>query len=107
METVLLLWAGFVVVLILLRKIYNYILLARAKKIVEALGKISDALVLGTVEQVDDVYFVYNELTQEFLAQGRNWEEIRSHFKSRFPGKVCAIDREIADTIPKLASASE
>lgn len=107
METTFLSLAGFVIVLILARKIYNYILLVRAKKIVEALGKISDALVMAQVEQIDDMYFIYCQSTQEFLAQGRNWEEIRTHFKSRFPGKVCAIDREIAEAIPKLAHASE
>lgn len=107
METLLFGAAGFAIGWIIVRRIYDHVQLTRARNIVQALGEISERLVMGKVEQIDDVYFVYDELSQEFLAQGRNWEEIRTHFKSRFPGKVCAIDQATANAIPRLTPASE
>jgi hypothetical protein len=69
--------------------------------------QLADIMVVAQVEKIDDMFFVYSEKTQEFLAQGRTWEEIRTHFKTRFPDRVCAIDQETADTIPRLATAPE
>jgi hypothetical protein len=78
----------------------------RNRKLIAQL-QLADIMVIAQVEKIDDMFFVYSETTTEFLAQGRNWEEIRTHFKSRFPGKVCAIDQATADTIPRLTAASE
>jgi hypothetical protein len=109
MDTILYLILGFVVgavayrILLLILERY---LVWRNRKLI-ALLQLADIMVIAQVEQVDDMFFVYSEKTQEFLAQGRTWEEIRTHFKSRFPGKVCAIDREMADIIPRLTPASE
>lgn len=107
MELALFVMAGFFIGWTLGRRIYQWLLLRRAKQIVAALGQMADIFVMAKVEKVDDVYFVYDQTTQEFLAQGRNWEEIRDHFKSRFPKKVCAIDQDVANTIPRLVPASE
>ena len=109
MDTILYLIMGFVVgavayrILLLILERY---LVWRNRKLIAQL-QLADIMVVAQVEQVDDMFFVYNENTQEFLAQGRTWEEIRTHFKSRFPGKVCAIDQATADAIPRLTPASE
>ena len=109
MDTILYLILGFVVgavayrILLLILERY---LVWRNRKLIAQL-QLADIMVIAQVEQVDDMFFVYNENTQEFLAQGRTWEEIRTHFKSRFPGKVCAIDQQMADIIPRLTPASE
>ena len=109
MDTILYLILGFVVgavayrILLLILERY---LVWRNRKLI-ALLQLADIMVIAQVEQVDDMFFVYNENTQEFLAQGRTWEEIRTHFKSRFPGKVCAIDQQTADAIPRLTTVSE
>lgn len=107
MELTLYLVAGFIAGAWIARRIYHYLLIRRAQRLIHDMSQVADILVIAQVEQVDDMYFVYNELTQEFLAQGRTWEEIRTHFKTRFPGKVCAIDQDWANVIPRLTSASE
>ena len=109
MDTILYLIMGFVVgavaYRILLLVLERY-LVWRNRKLIAQL-QLADIMVIAQVEKIDDMFFVYSETTAEFLAQGRNWEEIRTHFKSRFPGKVCAIDQATADTIPRLTAASE
>ena len=107
MELALYLIAGFIAGAWIARRIYHYLLMRRAQRLIHDMSQVADILVIAQVEQVDDMFFVYSEKTQEFLAQGRTWEEIRTHFKSRFPGKVCAIDQQMADIIPRLTPASE
>lgn len=109
MDTILYLIMGFVVGAVayrLLLVILERYLVWRNAQLLAQL-QLADIMVVAQVEQVDDMFFVYSEKTQEFLAQGRTWEEIRTHFKSRFPGKVCAIDQEMANSIPRLTTASE
>ena len=109
MDTILYLILGFVVGAVayrmLLLVLERYLVWRNTQLLAQL--QLADIMVIAQVEQVDDMFFVYNENTQEFLAQGRTWEEIRTHFKSRFPGKVCAIDQEMADNIPRLTPASE
>ena len=109
MDTISYLILGFVIgsvaYRILLLVLERY-LVWRNRKLIAQL-QLADIMVIAQVEKIDDMFFVYSETTTEFLAQGRNWEEIRTHFKSRFPGKVCAIDQATADTIPRLTAASE
>ena len=109
MDTILYLILGFVVGAVayrmLLLVLERYLVWRNTQLLAQL--QLADIMVIAQVEQVDDMFFVYNENTQEFLAQGRTWEEIRTHFKSRFPGKVCAIDQATADTIPRLTAASE
>lgn len=109
MDTILHLVMGFVVGVVVYRTVLfaaaRY-LLWRNRQLITQL-QLADIMVVAQVEKIDDMFFVYSEKTQEFLAQGRTWEEIRTHFKARFPGRVCAIDQEMADAIPRLAPAPE
>jgi len=109
MDTISYLILGFVIGSVAYRMLLLVLeryLVWRNRKLIAQL-QLADIMVIAQVEKIDDMFFVYSETTTEFLAQGRNWEEIRTHFKSRFPGKVCAIDQATADTIPRLTAASE
>jgi len=109
MDTISYLILGFVIGSVACRMLLLVLeryLVWRNRKLIAQL-QLADIMVIAQVEKIDDMFFVYSETTTEFLAQGRNWEEIRTHFKSRFPGKVCAIDQATADTIPRLTAASE
>lgn len=109
MDTISYLILGFVIGSVayrmLLLVLERYLVWRNLKLIAQL--QLADIMIIAQVEKIDDMFFVYSETTTEFLAQGRNWEEIRTHFKSRFPGKVCAIDQATADTIPRLTAASE
>ena len=60
------------------------------------LAEVSDDLELErliplTVEVVEDQYFCYNSITQDFVCQGTNLVEIVKRFKQRYPEKSAAI----------------
>ena len=50
-----------------------------------------ERLIPLTVEVVEDQYFCYNSITQDFVCQGINLVEIVRKFKQRYPTKSAAI----------------
>ena len=50
-----------------------------------------ERLIPLTVEVVDNQYFCYNSITQDFVCQGGNLVEIVKRFKQRYPEKSAAI----------------
>jgi hypothetical protein len=50
-----------------------------------------ERLIPLTIEVVDDQYFCYNSITQDFVCQGVNLVEIVKRFKQRYPDKSAAI----------------
>jgi hypothetical protein len=50
-----------------------------------------ERLIPLTVEVVEDQYFCYNSITQDFVCQGVNLVEIVKRFKQRYPDKSAAI----------------
>lgn len=44
-----------------------------------------------TIEVVDNQYFCYNSITQDFVCQGTNLTGIARKFKQRYPDKAAAI----------------
>lgn len=44
-------------------------------------------------EQVGDAFYVYNQVTNEFVCQGKNIDEIAKAFNDRFPGQRAIIDQ--------------
>ena len=50
-----------------------------------------ERLIPLTIEVVDNQYFCYNSITQDFVCQGVNLVEIVKRFKQRYPDKSAAI----------------
>ena len=50
-----------------------------------------ERLIALTVEHEHDQYFCYNSVTNDFVCQGRDLEEIRERFRERYPNKDAAI----------------
>lgn len=65
----------------------------------------ASSILIANVEQVNDVYYLYNKESNEFLAQGRTLDEISEHFKLRFPEKSCVIKESTLDSFPELKAA--
>ena len=66
------------------------------RRVVSELEEVSQDLELErliplTVEVVEDQYFCYNSITQDFVCQGINLVEIVRKFKQRYPDKSAAI----------------
>jgi hypothetical protein len=50
-----------------------------------------EQLIPLTIEVVDNQYFCYNSMTQDFVCQGSNLRDIVKRFKQRYPDKSAAI----------------
>jgi len=66
------------------------------RRVVSELEEVSQDLELErliplTVEVVEDQYFCYNSITQDFVCQGVDLVEIVKKFKQRYPTKSAAI----------------
>lgn len=44
-------------------------------------------------EQVGDGFYIYNQVTNEFICQGKTIDEIILAFSKRFPGRKALIDQ--------------
>ena len=59
--------------------IWQYIEYKRDMKIQAAFTDFLSRIVICTVEQRDGQYFLYHEITKQFLAQGRTPKEVRDN----------------------------
>jgi hypothetical protein len=63
-----------------------------SENIQHALEMMKTMLILRA-EQAGDVFYVYNQVTNEFVCQGKNIDEIVKAFNERFPGQRAIIDQ--------------
>ena len=85
-----------VVIMILIHVGLNLIAWMVKRRVDSDLEEVSNDLELErliplTVEVVEDQYFCYNSITQDFVCQGTNLVEIVKRFKQRYPEKSAAI----------------
>lgn len=62
----------------------------------------SGQLVPLTVEVADSGYLCYNSITNDFVCQGRDLNEIVERFKARYPDKNAAIHRGDSEAVAIL-----
>ncbi len=85
-----------VVIMILIHVRLNLMTWMVKRRVDSDLDEVSNDLELErliplTVEVVDNQYFCYNSITQDFVCQGVNLVEIVKRFKQRYPEKSAAI----------------
>jgi len=85
-----------VLIMILIHVALNLMAWAVKRRVESDLEEVSNDLELErliplTVEVVDNQYFCYNSITQDFVCQGVNLVEIVKRFKQRYPEKSAAI----------------
>jgi hypothetical protein len=85
-----------VVIMILIHVGLNMLARVVRRRVDSDLEEVSNDLELErliplTVEVVDNQYFCYNSITQDFVCQGVNLVEIVKRFKQRYPEKSAAI----------------
>lgn len=78
----------------ILRKEYYYFKMRKEidKNIQHAYEMLKTMTILRA-EQVGDAFYVYNQVTNEFVCQGKNIDEIAKAFNERFPGQRAIIDQ--------------
>lgn len=75
-------------------------LLSEAQSIQQELD--SGHLIPLTVEVVESGYLCYNSITNDFVCQGRDLNEIVERFKARYPDKNAAIHRGDSEAVAIL-----
>lgn len=57
-------------------------------KIQSTLTELKKSVIDAKIEFVNGMYFLYNRETNEFLAQGRNYNELETAARSKYPNKL-------------------
>ncbi len=82
---------GIVLYVLGFKRGYEYREQEATKKISETIDRMeeefNESMIRVKVEKVGDIMYVYNESTDEFMAQGRNEIELAEILKTRYPGK--------------------
>ena len=68
--------------------------------------EISNVMTLN-VERIDEQYFCYDEVTNEFVCQGKDIPELTERFKLRYPGMQAALASDDEATIVALSKEPE
>lgn len=66
------------------------------EQLAELTEKIKQQVVPVTVERHGDVYYIYEKETDNFVAQGRDAEEIKQILSNRWPNKTFLADEDNA-----------
>ena len=62
-----------------------------AESLAEAQRLYKEHIMVVTVEKHNEMFFLYDKHTSEFVCQGKNLIEINSIFSKRFPGKKALV----------------
>ena len=84
------------VVFWLIIKVWQKYLTAKNEALVEQIKdmqtQIKNSIILVEIEKHDDIFYLYEKDTQEFIAQGTNFDEIRERCKTRFKDRAVVAD---------------
>lgn len=85
-----------VVVFWLVIKIWQKYLIAKNIILEEELKEMTDQMknnfICVDIEKYNNVFYLYEKDTREFIAQGSNFEEVKQRCEARFKGKAVVAD---------------
>jgi hypothetical protein len=85
----------FVVFWLIIKVCQTYIIAkneALAEQIKEMTEQIKNSVIQVDIEKHDNMFYLYNKDTREFIAQGTNFDEVKLHCETRFKGKSVVAD---------------
>lgn len=68
------------------------------KEITDTAREAANLFVAIRWEKENDVVYAYNNLDDNFVAQGKTFEEWRANFQARFPDKKAIIELDFLDS---------
>ena len=84
------------VVFWLIIKVWQKYLTAKSESLVEQIKdmqtQIKNSVILVDIEKHDNVYYLYEKDTREFIAQGSNFDEVKKNCETRFKGRSVIAD---------------
>jgi hypothetical protein len=91
------------VVFWLVIKMWEAYLIAKNEVLTEQIKEISEQIkntvIHVDIEKHDDVFYLYNKDTQEFIAQGSSFAEVKEHCETRFKGKAVIANEAQMDQL--------
>jgi hypothetical protein len=91
------------VVFWLIIKVWQAYLTAKNEALIEQIkdmqAQIKNSVIHVDIEKHDDVFYLYNKDTREFIAQGTNFEEVKQQCETRFKGKAVVADERQMDQL--------
>jgi hypothetical protein len=96
---------GIVITLAIANAVARVYIHIQSKKLDAALesglAKLKETIVPARIEDVNGMLFLYNKETEEFLAQGKTFEELNRSAKDRFPNKLFNVPQSELDKYTK------
>ena len=84
------------VVFWLVIKVWEKYLVAKNESIVKQIKdmqvQMKNSFILVDIEKHDNVYYLYEKDTREFIAQGSSFDEVKKNCETRFKGKSVIAD---------------
>ena len=84
------------VVFWLVIKVWQKYVTAKNEALVEQIkdmqAQMKNSIILVEIEKHDDIFYLYDKDTREFIAQGTNFDEIRERCKTRFKDRAVVAD---------------
>jgi hypothetical protein len=62
-------------------------------KIEKGLTKLRETIIPSRIEHVNGMLYLYNKETNDFIAQGKDFEELNENAKKRFPEKLFNVSQ--------------
>ena len=91
------------VVFWLIIKVWQKYLTAKNEALVEQIkdiqAQIKNTVIHVNIEKHNDTFYLYEKDTQEFIAQGSNFDEVKKHCETRFKGKAVVADEAQMDQL--------
>jgi hypothetical protein len=69
------------------------------EQLLEMTQQIKNNIIRVDIEKHDNVFYLYEKDTREFIAQGSNFEEVKQRCESRFKGKSVVADEQQMDQL--------
>lgn len=64
-------------------------------KVKEGMKKLKETIIPSRIEEHGGYLYLYNSETEDFIAQGKDMEELNANAKIRFPDKLFHVPQEV------------
>lgn len=64
----------------------------------KGLTKLRETIIPSRIEHVNGMLYLYNKETNDFIAQGKDFDELNENAKRRFPEKLFNVSQAQIDT---------
>jgi len=80
-------WFALCMVLVVGVWLYSRKLHGEVKEIEKDIRMVMDKIMFMRIEKHDDKVFAYNAMTEEFICQGHDMDDLNANFGKRYPGR--------------------